>query len=156
MLRCTLAACLSIAFLHTGSLSAEGPGKNVHWQKDLKSAHKVALAEGKPILLVFGAEWCTYCHKLEKNVIDQPATAAYINANFVAVHLDADREKRVTDILEVDSLPCTVVLSPNADLLGRYEGYAEAAKYTANLEKSVQAHRKLQSVANGAAATTTR
>jgi uncharacterized protein YyaL (SSP411 family) len=156
MLRVVLAVCVSIILLNSGSLSAEGPGKNVHWQKDLKSAHKVALAEGKPILLVFGAEWCTYCHKLEQNVIDQPATAAYINANFVAVHLDADHEKRVTDILEVESLPCTVVLSPNADLLGRFEGYAEAAKYTANLEKSVQAHRKLQAAAAARPATATR
>ncbi|MFV0442481.1 MAG: thioredoxin family protein [Planctomycetaceae bacterium] len=126
------------------SAFAGGPGKNVRWQKDLKTAHKVAQSEGKPILLVFGADWCTYCHKLEKNVLDQPATAAYINANFVAVHLDADHDKRVTEILEVESLPCTVVLSPNADLLGRFEGYAEATKYTANLEKSVRAHQELR------------
>lgn len=146
MLRTTLLSGLSMLLL-SGLLAAEGPGKNVHWQKDLKTAHKLALSQGKPILLVFGAEWCTYCHKLEKNVIDQPETAAYINANFIPVHLDADHEKRVVEILEVGSLPCTVVLSPNADLLGRFEGYAEGKKYTANLEKSVAAHRELQATA---------
>ncbi|MCA9055910.1 MAG: thioredoxin family protein [Planctomycetaceae bacterium] len=147
MLRAMLLTGLSAMLLAGGTISADGPGQQVHWQKDLKSAHRVAIAEGKPILVVFGAEWCTYCHKLEKNVINQPETAAYINQNFVAVHLDADREKKIVGILEVDSLPCTVVLSPNADLLGRYEGYAETKKYTANLQRSAQAFRELQTAA---------
>ena len=123
---------------------AADPGPGVHWQRDLKSAHKLALAQGKPILIVFGADWCTYCHKLERNVINQPETAAYINANFVAVHLDADHDKKVAEILEVDSLPCTVVLSPNAELLGKFKGYAEAPKYTANLNHAQQVYRELQ------------
>ena len=153
-MRAMLAATLVLGLSWNAVATAGGPGKNVRWQKDLKSAHKVAQAEGKPILLVFGAEWCTYCHKLEKNVLDQPATAEYINANFVPVHLDADHDKRVAEILEVDSLPCTVVLSPGADLLGRYEGYAESAKYTANLEKSIRSHRELQSAQAGKATVT--
>jgi thioredoxin-related protein len=147
MVRLSLLSGLVAVLLLAEVSFAEGPGKNVHWQKDLKSAHKLAVAQGKPILLVFGAEWCTYCHKLEKNVIDQPETAAYINANFIPVHLDADHEKRIVEILEVDSLPCTVVLSPNADLLGKYDGYAEAKKYNANLAKSQQAFRELQTAA---------
>lgn len=141
-----LVTALAVAVL-LGSASAEGPGKHVQWQKDLKTAHKLAVAKGKPILLVFGAEWCTYCHKLEQNVIDQPETAAYINANFIPVHLDADHEKRVVEILEIDSLPCTVVLSPGADLLGKYPGYADTKKYTANLAKSQQAFQALQTAA---------
>lgn len=147
MQRCSLAATwLTLVCLATVA-AAGGPGKLVHWQPDLKSAHKLAVAQGKPILLVFGAEWCTYCHKLEEKVIDQPEMAAYINANFVPVHLDADKEKRIVEILDIDSLPCTVVLSPGADLLGKFPGYADAKKYTANLTKSQQAFRELQTAA---------
>ena len=43
--------------------------------------------------------------------------------------------------------PCTVILSPSAELLGRYEGYASADKYTANLQKSEHAFRQLQTAA---------
>lgn len=119
----------------------------VQWQKDLKTAHKLAVARNKPILIVFGAEWCTYCHKLERNVINQPEMAAYINEHFVAVHLDADHDKKVAEILDVDSLPCTVVLSPNADVLGKFKGYADARKYSANLTKAEEAYRELQTAA---------
>jgi thioredoxin-related protein len=155
MTRRLLLSLLTLGTLWIGhTAQGEGPGKHVHWQRDLKAAHKLALAQGKPILLVFGAEWCTYCHKLEKNVIDQPETAAYINANFIPVHLDADKEKKIVEILEVDSLPCTVVLSPAADLLGKFPGYADAKKYTANLAKSQQAFRELQTAAAAGGAVT--
>lgn len=123
---------------------AADPVAGVQWQKDLKTAHRLAVAQNKPILIVFGAEWCTFCHKLERNVINQPEMAAYINANFVAVHLDADKDRKAAELLEVDSLPCTVVLSPNADLLGKYTGYAEATRYAAQLAKARQAYRELQ------------
>jgi uncharacterized protein YyaL (SSP411 family) len=130
------------------------PAAGVHWQKDLKTAHRLATAQNKPILIVFGAEWCTFCHKLERNVINQPEMAAYINAHFVAVHLDADKDRKVADLLEVDSLPCTVVLSPNADLLGKFKGYFDTAKYTAHLAKAQEAYRELQTAQTPAGAIT--
>jgi len=135
---------------------AADPASGVQWQKDLKTAHKLAQTHGKPILIVFGAEWCTYCHKLERNVINQPEMARYINANFVAVHLDADHDKKVAEILEVDSLPCTVVLSPNAELLGKFKGYAEAPKYSANLARAQQVYKELQTAAAAAGGSVTR
>lgn len=137
------------------AVAVEPHAPNVQWQKDLKSAHKLAVAQNKPILLVFGAEWCTYCHKLERNVLNQPDTAKFINTNFVAVHLDADKETKVMELLEVQSLPCTVVLSPNADLLGKFNGYQDTSKYTQNLTQAQTAYRKLQTAA-AAGSTVTR
>jgi thioredoxin-related protein len=141
---CGILAAGVIGLWGTWSVCADPAPAGVVWQKDLKTAHRLAVAQNKPILIVFGAEWCTFCHKLERNVINQPEMAAYINANFVAVHLDADKDRKAAELLEVDSLPCTVVLSPNADLLGKYKGYAESSKYAAQLAKAKQAYRELQ------------
>jgi uncharacterized protein YyaL (SSP411 family) len=121
--------------------------EGVQWQPDLKTAHKAALAQNKPILLVFGAEWCTYCHKLERNVINQPEMAAYINETFVPVHLDADHDKKVADILQVQGLPCTVVITPNAQLLGRFTGYSEAAAYEKKLASTQEKFEAIQTAA---------
>ena len=126
---------------------ADPQAEGVRWHTSLKAAHQVALAQKKPILIVFSADWCTYCHKLERNVINQPEMATYINEHFVPVHLDADRDEKVAEILEVDSLPCSVVLSPNADLLGRFKGYTDARKYAANLSRAEQVYRELQTAA---------
>ncbi len=107
--------------------SAAGePGRSpLAWQPDLKSAHVIASRENKPMLLVFGAEWCGWCKKLEKTTLENPQMANYINETFVPVHIDVDDHKKIAEILEVESLPCTIVLSPEADLLGRFEGFAK-------------------------------
>src|SRR5690606_17865730 len=49
-------------------LNAADPAANqgVAWQPNLKAAHKVAVRDNKPLLLVFGAEWCHFCTKLEQ------------------------------------------------------------------------------------------
>ena len=105
---------------------AAGPKNGLNWQSDIFAAHKVSVQQGKPMLLVFGADWCFYCKKLEKTTLAEPEMVQYINQNFVPVHIDVDKDKKVASILEVKSLPCTVVLSPNADLLGRIEGFEQA------------------------------
>ena len=106
--------------------TAAGPKNGLNWQADIFAAHKVSLRDGKPMLLVFGADWCVFCKKLEQTTLAEPEMVKYINQNFVPVHLDVDKDKKVASILEIKSLPCTVVLSPNADLLGRIEGYEKA------------------------------
>ncbi|WP_437203646.1 thioredoxin family protein [Planctomicrobium sp. SH664] len=95
----------------------------IRWQSDLRAAHRQAVAENKPIMIVFGAEWCGFCKKLEKQTLETPQMSQYINESFIPVHLDLDKEKRIGEILEVEALPCTIILSPNADLLGRIDGY---------------------------------
>ncbi len=110
------------------------------WQTNLQAAHKIASAENKPMLLVFGADWCHYCKKLEKETLNSKEVSSYVNDSFVAIHLDADKDKRVAEILKVSSLPCTIVLSPNADLLGRIEGFYTSAPYYKQLATARQKH----------------
>lgn len=112
----------------------------LNWQTNLQAAHKIAAAENKPMLLVFGADWCHYCKKLEKETLNSKQVSTYVNESFVAIHLDADKDKRVAEILKVSSLPCTIVLSPNADLLGRIEGFYPSAPYYRQLVTAQQRH----------------
>lgn len=121
----------AVAFLTGGWLlqAAEPPAGGIKWQTDLNAAHRLSQETDKPMLFVFGADWCTWCKKLEKSTLTDRDLVAYINSNFVPIHIDADKDPRVVEILEAESLPCAVVLSPNADLLGRFKGYKDAAGY---------------------------
>lgn len=125
-------------------VATEAP--NIHWHGDLKTAHKQAVSEGKPILVVFGAEWCGFCKKLERQTLNTPEMTQYINENFVPVHLDLDKEQKIGAILEVQALPCTVVLSPDADLLGKINGYQTAGPYQKSLAAAREQFRPTQSV----------
>ncbi len=132
-------ACLSSATF------AENPfakGKQVEWESNIFDAHKRAKAENKPMLVVFGADWCTYCKKLEKETLNSPKMATYINESFVPVHLDADKDKKVAEILQVGNLPCSVILSPEADQLARIEGYFTVGPFYQKLTAAKQIHMK--------------
>lgn len=131
-----------------GWVLASGPeNKAISWQANLKAAHKTAREQNKPMMLVFGAEWCGYCKKLEKTTLENPQLAKYINTTFVSVHIDVDEEEKIAQILEVKSLPCTIILSPTADLLGRFEGYMQPAPMYQKLASANKLHLEGQATA---------
>jgi thioredoxin-related protein len=116
----------------------------IQWQRDLRTAQRISKSTGRPILVVFGASWCTYCKKLEAETLGHPSLAEYINTAFVPVHLDFDKDRRAAQILEVKSLPACVVLSAEADLLGTVEGYVRPPEFNKTLNLALDYQRQLQ------------
>lgn len=120
----------------------------VTWEHDLRAGYQTALREKKPLLLVFGADWCHFCKKLEQETLGHPALARYINTTYVAVHLDFDKDERVREILEVEKLPCTILLTTNAEVLDRFEGFLPPSEMYRKLAAARQVHLQLTE-ANG-------
>jgi thiol-disulfide isomerase/thioredoxin len=118
--------------------------QGIAWFHDLYEAHKASASTGKPMLIVFGAGWCHYCRELDTKTLTNPQLAAYIESNFIPVHLDADKDKRLAEILKAKPIPCTVVLSPDANLVGKFLGYEEVQPYFAKLEKARQQYVRMQ------------
>lgn len=50
-----------------------------------------AQAEGKNVLLDFGANWCPWCHKLHHVFTNNAAVKAAIERNFVLVYIDVNK-----------------------------------------------------------------
>lgn len=132
--------------------SAGPTAQKIQWNHNLKAAHKLAIAQDKPLLIVFGASWCSYCHKLERETLGDKRITAIVERDFIPVHLDFDRDAKVAKILEVERLPCTVILSPQADLLLKYEGYAESKEYQQTLQSALEKRDETQQVKNTEAA----
>ena len=109
----------------------------IKWHNDLKTAYKVGKAQDKPLLILFSATWCTYCHKLIRESLGDKAMVEFVQAQFVPVLLDFDKDNKIAKILEVESLPCTVVLSPQADLLLQANGFQKTAAYRDTLQSAL-------------------
>src|SRR5262245_47721238 len=116
----------------------------IKWLHDLKAAHKESAASGRPMLVVFSGPKCFYCRKLENEVFTQPALARYINKTFVPVHLDLEKNRQAAEVLEVTSLPTTVVLSAEADLLGCIEGFVNTREFGEVLHRSLDFQKTLR------------
>jgi len=126
-----------------GTADGQQATAGITWFHDLYEAHKRSAETGRPMLIVFGAKWCHYCREMDATTLKNPALVNYITTNFVPVHLDADHDKRVAEILKAKPIPCTVVLSPEADLLGKVIGYQEVKPYAGELEKTRQRYAQL-------------
>lgn len=122
---------------------SQNPKPAIQWQTDLKAARDIAVKQNRPMLVVFDADWCSYCRKMERTTLSEPEMISQINKDFVPVHLNLDDHGRVAEILEVKRIPCTVALSPRADLLGRLTGYVGLKQYGESLDRVLELHRKV-------------
>ena len=130
---------------------AVADGAGIRWRADLKTAHAEAARTGKPLLLLFGAEWCVYCHKQTDETLADPAIAARINDGFVPVRLDFDRDAKLAEVLEIKTLPQAVLLSPKADLLGRAAGFHNVEQFGGVLTGATGTFRRLNAARVAAA-----
>lgn len=124
--------------------AAAPAARGVHWHHDLQAAHKLAVASNKPLLIVFGAPWCGYCQKLEQETLADPSLAKFVNTEFIAVHQDFEKDHRVAEILEVKSLPTSVILNSDADLLGTIVGFVGKTDCQSRLRKALDVDRNLR------------
>jgi thiol-disulfide isomerase/thioredoxin len=120
-----VAACLafsSIAFA-AGEPSAASPA--VTWFKTYAPGIAAATSQHRPAFIKFGATWCSWCHKLDEEVLSQPAVAARLQS-FVCIAVDADEEQNVAMAFGVSSLPRLVVVNLNDEIVGDWLGFRSA------------------------------
>src|SRR6202789_1241368 len=67
----------------------------IEWNEWGAEAFEKARRENKPVLLDIGAVWCHWCHVMDRESYENPATAEIINKNFVAVKVDRDERPDV-------------------------------------------------------------
>ena len=119
------------------------------WLTDLPQAQTEAKAENKIVLMDFtGSDWCPWCIKFKKEVLDTPQFQQYAAKNVVLVEVDYPRKKAQADGLKkanaalkdhykVDGFPTLVVLDKNGKEIGRQVGYEDGgpSAFIAKLEK---------------------
>jgi thiol-disulfide isomerase/thioredoxin len=90
----------------------------IQWHEWGPEAFAKARAQDKPILLDIGAVWCHWCHVMDRESYENPATAALINEHFIAVKVDRDERPDVASDRHPD-LGRTAVLRRHVFSAGR-------------------------------------
>ncbi|MDB5302029.1 MAG: hypothetical protein JWO87_3692 [Phycisphaerales bacterium] len=99
LLRSALAVVfLSTAFLPGGFVRAETPvkGKETKWLTLLDAAVIQARKQDKSILVYCsGSDWCPFCQKLEKDVLNTPMFQEWAAKNVILLQVDYPRDKKL-------------------------------------------------------------
>ena len=69
-------------------LGGQHSGKLEDWHHDLASGIQAAEATGKPMLILFTADWCPPCRQLKSEVLTDSEVAAYLKKDYVTVKID--------------------------------------------------------------------
>ncbi len=82
--------------------------------------------EKKKIFLNFYADWCQYCKVMDKSTFADSSVVNYLNENFIAVRVNADRDRKVAADYQVKGLPVSWFITENGENIGSQPGYIPA------------------------------
>lgn len=134
----SLLSCL--ACLSALATSCSKPGPAVYLDLPLAQALQLAEAEGKAVLLVFGASWCGPCKKLAATTMVDPQVEAWLREKTVPLYADIDEDPTLAAEFAVRGVPALVFLRPDKSVLGTISGYRAPA------ELLEEAGRRLQGI----------
>jgi len=97
-----------------------------------------AKAEGRYILVDGAAEWCHWCHVMDETTYRDPEVGRLLSERFVAIRVDIDERPDIGERYAAWGWPATIILSPDAEEIGKYQGYLEPAELREILSKVEQ------------------
>jgi thiol-disulfide isomerase/thioredoxin len=129
---------------------------NDGWLTSFPQAVEEAQRQQRRLLLDFtGSDWCTFCIRLDRDVLQTATFREFAAAQFVCVKLDFPRKHPMADELRqqnrelatkygVRGYPTVLILAPDGTLIGRLTGYdgSGAPAYIARLKDALTDHAK--------------
>lgn len=116
-----LASVMAVLMVTTGY----GESKPLKWYP-FEEGVALGKSQGKKVYIHFRAEWCTYCHTMEKETFQNPSIKKLLAKEFISIKVDTDREKALSEMFKISGLPDNWFLAKNGDIVGHRPGYIPA------------------------------
>jgi thioredoxin-related protein len=123
--------CLSVAFLNAQSVNFI----NGKWEE----AREKAKSENKYLFVDCYTEWCGWCKILDKNTFSNAKVAELMNANFVSVKIDMEKDYGINLAMKyrVNAFPTGLIFNSKGQLVYRIVGYQAAEPFINTVSKAM-------------------
>lgn len=88
---------------------------------EMEPAIQLAVEKGQPILILFSADWCHWCHQLVDELNQETGTE--LRSSFVVVELDIDLQPKLASRFQAETLPALRLVDPELNLIASTDGY---------------------------------
>ncbi|MGE0321173.1 MAG: DUF255 domain-containing protein [Polyangiaceae bacterium] len=106
-----------------------------------KATFERARKERRFILLHGAAVWCHWCHVMEETTYRDPRVGKLLHDRFIVIRVDIDSRPDIEERYAEWGWPATILLSPDAEELGKYRGYLEPVELLEILKRAGSATR---------------
>ena len=124
-------ACVAGVLGVVGYTEALPRGSHITWTDDFHAGKSIALTQGRPMMVDFGADWCGACQELERDVLSDPRVVAEAQ-RFVAVRVDLSTDQATEEKwallknYEQPGLPLVVLHHSDGSEAARVTGMLES------------------------------
>ena len=111
----------------------------ITWLTSESVALNKATSEGKPVMIDFGAEWCTACKELEHQTFTD-TTVRNEAQHYIALHVDATDDEdesinKLKDKYKVVGLPTVIFLDKSGKEMVRFTEFVKPETFSAVMKK---------------------
>jgi thioredoxin 1 len=93
---------------------------NVPVLESLDEATALSNKTGQPLLVIAGAKWCSYCHKLKRDIQSEPLRS--LTDRFIVVYIDIEQNPDFAAKYLVRSIPHSFIMK-HGRVLSSQKGY---------------------------------
>jgi len=97
-------AASGVCFSQAASKKKEIYSEKADAHAEIREALEKATAEGKRVIVVFGANWCYDCHVLD-TAFHRSDLAPILSANYEVVHVDIGKGEKNQDLMKKYEVP---------------------------------------------------
>jgi thiol:disulfide interchange protein len=124
--------------------SLGAPDQGESWRDSESVAFADARASGRHVVVVFGADWCLPCRKIEQ-IMNDDSVFSLLSEMFVPLHFDitelSEHDEELQAKYRVSVLPAVIFVDAAGRELGRWDLKNPSAEtFIAEMRSTVAAH----------------
>lgn len=115
------------------------PSNDIKWANNITSIQELTKNSNKNTLLFFTGKWCSPCRVMKREVFADKEVEKIVNAQVTPVMIDIDNPntKELVKYYEIESIPTTIIVDSQGDILDFAVGKIKKNKFLEMLSNSV-------------------